>query len=312
MRICVVGDSQDLSAVYITWLAQRWGIEVIELREDTLGVDWVFAFEDINTREGCIEKTGKRYSFSELCGAFVRLNPQPGLPPELELTPEETGALIVERRSAIQYFLNLVPFPVVNRPCSGRSNGSKPYQMHLLAKAGFKVPKWIVSNEEFVVADFARVCQDGAIYKSCSGLRSQVRLLDDEVLTRLRDGTTPIIVQEYIKGQDVRVHVVKYRIFPTKVISGGVDYRFETENNEFQPTSVPSPIEDLCRNFAKTEGLTLAGFDFRVTEDEDWYCLEVNPVPTFLPYEMATGQTIGEALLDLFANAFSTPFIFDG
>jgi len=44
----------------------------------------------------------------------------------------------------------------------------------------------------------------------------------------------------------------------------------------------------------------VAGFDFRVTPDGDWYCLEMNPVPTFLPYEMATSQRIGEAILDIF------------
>ena len=47
-----------------------------------------------------------------------------------------------------------------------------------------------------------------------------------------------------------------------------------------------------------TNDLTLAGFDFRVTKDGRWYCLEVNPMPTFLPYETATGQPIGNAVLD--------------
>ena len=42
----------------------------------------------------------------------------------------------------------------------------------------------------------------------------------------------------------------------------------------------------------------LAGFDFRCAPDGVWYCLEVNPVPTFLPYEAATGVPIADAVLD--------------
>jgi glutathione synthase/RimK-type ligase-like ATP-grasp enzyme len=174
--------------------------------------------------------------------------------------------------------------------------------MHLLARAGFRVPKWIASNDRQVVEEFSRQCPQGTIYKSCSGLRSKVRLLDSEVLGRMQEGTSPVVVQEYIKGYDVRVHVVRQQIFPTQVISHGIDYRFESANNEFRETTVPTRIQELCTAFAAADRLTIAGFDFRVDEQGQWYCLEVNPVPTFLSYEMATGQPIGNALLDVFAE----------
>jgi D-alanine-D-alanine ligase-like ATP-grasp enzyme len=127
-----------------------------------------------------------------------------------------------------------------------------------------------------------------------------VRLLNDDVLERLREGTCPVIVQEYIRGREVRVHVVKRHIFATEVISDGIDYRFEGQHNEFRTTSVPKAIRELCSDFAEAEGLTIAGFDFRIGKNGTWYYLEMNPVPTFLPYEIATGQPIGEALLDIF------------
>ena len=44
--------------------------------------------------------------------------------------------------------------------------------------------------------------------------------------------------------------------------------------------------------------LSLSGFDFRRTDDDVWWCLEMNPVPTFLPYEASTGHPIGDAILD--------------
>lgn len=303
MRMCIVGDPQDLSAAYIGWLARRRDIETLELPENALGVEWSYAFDDFRPSQGYIEVAGAHHEFDELSGAFVRLNPQPDVPPGLGLSLQERGALVIERRNAIQYLLNSLPFAVANRPYAGRSNGSKPFQMRLLTKAGFEVPRWVATNEEAVVKRFARTCADGVVYKACSGLRSRVRLLDEQVLCRLREGTSPIVVQEYIRGRDVRVHTVAHRAFATEAISHGVDYRFEGDGNEFRPTSVPRSIENLCFQVAASEGLTLAGFDFRVSEEGCWYCLEVNPVPTFLPYEMATGQPIGDTLLGLLSGA---------
>ena len=63
-----------------------------------------------------------------------------------------------------------------------------------------------------------------------------------------------------------------------------------------------------CISFAAREGLLLAGFDFRVDETTGtWSCLEMNPVPTFLPYEASTGQRIGDAVIDLLAPDSEAP-----
>jgi len=130
-----------------------------------------------------------------------------------------------------------------------------------------------------------------------------VRQVDDELMQRLKEGTTPIVVQEFIAGREVRVHTVLDLNFATEVISSDIDYRFQNEGNHYRATSLPDAITALCRKVAASEGLTIGGFDFRVTRGGQWYCLEVNPVPTFLPYEMSTGQPIGNAVLDAFSDS---------
>jgi glutathione synthase/RimK-type ligase-like ATP-grasp enzyme len=301
ITICIVGDLQDLSAAYISWLAARAGVEVLPLSEDKLGIEWTFGFFETDARQGTVSVGGKKYSFSDLDGAFVRFNPRPSIPPSLDLSVEEEGVFISERRTGIAHFLSCLPCIVANRPTSGRSNGSKAYQMQLLSELGFAVPDWMLCNEQTYAKDFLN--QYGkVIYKSCSGLRSRVRLVDENFLARLQDGTCPAIIQPYIEGRDVRIHVVGKRVFSTEVISTRVDYRFDSRGNEFRATMAPSNIEELCRKFSDLEDLILSGFDFRVTPEGHWYCLEANPVPTFLPYEMETGQPIGKAILDLFIN----------
>ncbi len=303
MNILIVGDTEDLTAAYVGWRARKRGWRALKLREDQLGESWSIDFDDSDPWAGRLEVGARGFALSEIDGAYVRLCPEPGMPLGVELEPAEQAAFVIERRHALQHWLNNVPFEVANRPFAGRSNGSKPYQMRLLRRAGFRVPKWLVTNQFHALSRFEEGCAEGAIYKSISGLRSRVRRIDEALRKRLCDGTVPVIAQEYIAGRDVRVHVVNGEAHATAVKSSGIDYRFETDGNEFVATKAPRDLIERCHRVAAAEGLLIAGFDFRVTADGQWYCLEVNPVPTFLPYEMATGQRIADAILDRFAAA---------
>ena len=135
--------------------------------------------------------------------------------------------------------------------------------------------------------------------KATSGLRSHVRMVGNEYVDRLRLGTTPSVIQRYIAGYEARVHVVGDWVFGSRVDAAAVDYRFDEAPVRYQPVDIPPAIASLCREAARSERLELAGLDFRVSADDRWWCLEMNPVPTFLPYEAATGQPIGDAVIDL-------------
>jgi glutathione synthase/RimK-type ligase-like ATP-grasp enzyme len=113
-------------------------------------------------------------------------------------------------------------------------------------------------------------------------------------------------VQEYVPGSDVRVHTVGRAAFASEVTGGGVDYRFEHQGARYASVSVPERLVDLCCDFAAAAGLVLAGFDFRVTPDRQWLCLEMNPVPSFLSYEFSSGLPIGAAVVDALTSAWCT------
>jgi glutathione synthase/RimK-type ligase-like ATP-grasp enzyme len=273
-------------------------LEVVELDEGSIGRDWQAQFASDTPSSGLLQVQGRTIPFAGLAGAYVRMNPEPALPDGVRLAPAQELSFKSERRSGLHLLLETLPCPVANRPSTGRVNGSKPAQMVLLEAAGFAVPQWMVSNDILAVEQFAASHRQGVIYKACSGLRARVRKLDDELRERLRDGTSPVLVQQYIAGRDVRVHMVGQDAFPTQATGGaGVDYRFESEGVEYEATTLPPDIHRLCLEVMQSEGLLIGGFDFRVTDDGDWYCLEVNPVPTFLPYEMSTGQPIAMSLI---------------
>jgi glutathione synthase/RimK-type ligase-like ATP-grasp enzyme len=302
--IGIVGNPEELCATYVAWAARQLGCEVVELPENELGVRWSYSFDDRQPELGELTLDGRRIAFSAFAGLFVRLFHQPRLPSVVgDVAPEREALFIVERRAGLQQFLASFPRVVINPPSAGRSNASKPFQMRVLAQAGFRVPRWLASNDREAVAAFLAELPAGAVYKSCSGLRSRVRRADAALLDKLA-ASTPVIVQEYIAGRDVRVHTVLDggaggRVFPTEVRSkAGVDYRWDPGEHDFAACEMSDELAQLCLRVARDEGLVLAGFDFRVGDDGAWHCLEVNPVPTFITYQAATRQEIGEAVVE--------------
>lgn len=295
MLLCLVGDDEDLSVAYVGWLAEQRGAEVLTLREDRFGLDWTFRHDggDVSLDIG-----DRRLRGRDVDGMFVRLNPQPAVPDELGLESEAESLYVIERRHALHWLLDHAELPVMNRPSAGRSNGSKPYQMRLLGNAGFLVPRWVVTNQPHVTEEFVADCPEGVVYKACSGLRSRVRYVDRQLLERQRIGTSPVVLQAYVPGTDARLHVVGGRVFATEIAGDGVDYRFDGDGHAFRPMEPPAAVAQRCVTLTEEEGLLLAGFDFRIDPAGTWWCLEGNPVPTFLPYEAGSGNPLGDGIID--------------
>jgi glutathione synthase/RimK-type ligase-like ATP-grasp enzyme len=311
--IWLVGDPNDLSGAYLAWLARRRSVEVLELAEDRLGLDWSFELREdlspVRTPGVRVAVGGNEVDLRDVSGAVVRLNPDPKPPVTLEAITEEqlTAVLAPERRSGLQHLLDAVSFPVANRPSCGRSNAAKPSHMRRLAAAGFALPEWIVSNDVTRASSFVSSLPCGAIVKATSGLRSHVRRWTPETAAAFAAGTAPHVIQRYVPGSDVRVHVVGDAVFSTRIHTDATDYRFDEPDTRYESCNVPAEIAALSVAHARDEGLLIAGLDFRTDDDGRWWCLEMNPVPTFLPYEAGAGQPIGDALIDILAPGTTSP-----
>jgi glutathione synthase/RimK-type ligase-like ATP-grasp enzyme len=201
--------------------------------------------------------------------------------------------------NALCNWLETTPALVVNVPSAMASNGSKPYQAQLIAALGLQVPATLVTTD----ADAVRAFRDrhGAlIYKSVSGVRSIVSRLSDDKLDRLDlVRWCPTQFQEYIAGDDYRVHVVGEEVFACRIASQVDDYRYAARQGgqaELTACMLPADLADTCCRLAGALDLAVAGIDLRLDPERGWYCFEVNPSPAFTYFEDATGQEIGEAV----------------
>ena len=200
---------------------------------------------------------------------------------------------------------DVAPGMVVNRPSAMSSNWAKPLQSELIRSHGFAVPATLVTTtpddaREFVAEHRHVIC------KSVSGHRSVVSRVQADDLDRIADvSTCPTQFQEYVPGVDWRVHVVGDAVYPCEVHCAADDYRAAHaagEHVEINDATLPPSIETRCRTLARELDLPLAGIDLRRTDDDAWYCFEVNTAPAFTWFERATGQPIAAAVAQLLAD----------
>lgn len=221
------------------------------------------------------------------------------------MTDGDPAALPDEVTSALTEWLDYAPCLVVNRPRTMRSNGSKPFQLQLIAASGFTVPETLVTNEPDEVHGFLER-HGRVVYKSISGIRSIVRELDADAATRMdRIRHLPTQFQEYVPGVDVRVHVVGSALFATEIVGDVIDYRYaHLDGREvvLRPTDLPDEVAERCLGTAADLDLPLCGIDLRRRPDGGYVCLEVNPMPAYSYFEANTGQAIAAALVQVLAQ----------
>lgn len=283
--ILVWGSMNDSPVASVLTALRARAASVIHFDDDalgTIGFDFVLG----PSPTGWIDVRGRRIEVSEIQGIYLR----PGEPERGD--PARTA-------QALLALASVLPRVVLNRPAAGQSNHAKPYQLGLIAQAGFDIPATLVTTDPAVARSFLR--EHGRIaYKSLSGIRSIVGRLDSGDEARLDDVRSgPVQLQAWVDGVDVRVHVVGEQCFACAVQSPATDYRYASaqgETVELSEIDLPDPIGRRIVALAHGMGLRLAGVDLRRTPDGSWICFEVNPSPGFTWYEDATGHPIAAAI----------------
>ena len=204
----------------------------------------------------------------------------------------------------ISAWAEYTPALVVSRPSSEGTNQSKLYQAAEIRAAGFLTPESLVSTDPAAIREF-RACHGRLIYKSMSSVRSIVRELAAADLDLGANPLGPTLFQQFIEGQNVRVHVVGPECFACAIETTGADYRYAP--SQMASRTLPSTIAERCVALSRRLGLTLAGLDLIRTPAGDWYCLEVNPNPAFMSFP--AGDQVARALAHVLLKKGTDAFI---
>jgi glutathione synthase/RimK-type ligase-like ATP-grasp enzyme len=230
-------------------------------------------------------------------GVYVRLIDLQDLPETGWRNSQEEVKRNTLVHQALLDWLAVTSCRVMNRPADMASNFSKPYQAQLIAAAGFAIPATLVSNNPRHVVQF-KANYPNVIYKSTSSVRSIVHKLSEspgQDFEKVRN--LPTQFQEFIPGEDIRVHVVGQKIFATNITSPEVDYRY-SHNSHLEAIDIDSQTKTRCLELVERLNLPLCGIDFKRDSSGELVCLEVNPSPGFSFYQEQTGQDIAGAIVE--------------
>lgn len=306
--ILLWGVSGDAPLAEVHVALKRLGQKVLFFDQRDV-LDTELTLQTAGRIEGTLRVGLRSADLADIRAIYMRLYSLEQLPGLCDLersSPEFAHANAII--DALLAWTEVAPILVVNRTSAMASNGSKPYQMRLIREHGFAVPDTIVTTDQEAVRRF----QDRhgrVIYKSISGVRSIVAQLTpdhSERLSLLR--WCPTQFQQYIPGNDYRVHVVGHDIFACEITSGADDYRYARQvgsTTAIRSHQLPADIADRCRRATFALGLEVSGLDLRQHPNGSWYCFEINPSPAFTYYQDATDQPIDMAIAQLLASGRS-------
>jgi glutathione synthase/RimK-type ligase-like ATP-grasp enzyme len=109
--------------------------------------------------------------------------------------------------------------------------------------------------------------------------------------------SAPVLFQEYIEGDNVRVYAIGDRIISSGIIrSEELDYRGSEESIE--KIKLPGAVARICLKAMKLCGMQFTGMDLKIKPDGEFIFIECNPSPMFIGFQAYTGDPIDEYLAD--------------
>ncbi|MFH9587108.1 ATP-grasp ribosomal peptide maturase [Streptomyces luteogriseus] len=195
----------------------------------------------------------------------------------------------------------------VNHPHRIGDAEFKPSGLAAAAAAGFPLPPTVITSDPDAARAFIRQYAP-VIYKplsaplyridgvSCTVEVAEVGAVDiDEAVS----GTAHLFQQRIEKTADVRVTVIRDRVFPVRIDSDLLDWRTDYSRLRYSVVSPPPGIVDALHAYLARFGLVFGAFDFAIDREGQWWFLECNPSGQWYWLEPETGLPMLEAMADL-------------
>lgn len=202
-------------------------------------------------------------------------------------------------------FVDIWPGRVICAPNKQTNNESKLYQLNSSLRNASRPYKRMSIGQSYVLKGnkaFDKLPKDKSyIVKSLSGIRSIV--VDDKEFKTWNQSNInnlPVLIQEKVSGNDLRVHVVNGNIYAKLSLNKSeVDYRYD--DNFFSLIDyheISDDVKQFCIDVTKHEDNSFMGIDFIQTK-KGYVVLEANPSPGWSAYHECNGIENDSFIKDL-------------
>ena len=174
----------------------------------------------------------------------------------------------------------------VNNPKSTYNAETKPYQLKIAKKIGFKIPNTLITNSVPPKETFSEKIVVKTLYPAIFNLGDKesfiyTNIINYDELSNSDLSCSPLIIQDaLIPKIDIRVTVVNNVLFAVSIKQNNkgidTDWRLEKENLEYEIIELPSKIKNMCINLLRELELSFGCIDLLIHKD-DYYFIEINP-----------------------------------
>lgn len=305
-----IDPHSDLMVLHL----ERRGIKPVRFHPQSLGTEdrLTVKYQTRGGWEWHLEGPGGRVSSREIGSIWYRRtmfsrNPQ--------LTEEEAEFSLAETRHAVMGAFRMTETFWVSHPDALHAAESKPLQLKLAGKAGFNIPRTLITDDAEEFLAFYHELDGRVVYKTLTqsplagpepkGVYTNI--VKKEHLDRLETITAnPCIFQEQLpKTFDLRVTVIGEKVFAVEIHSQDdtrsmTDWRRGSSTElKHVPHNLPQGIERSCHALLKLLDIRFGAIDLVMTPDGKYVFLEINPSGQFAWIEGLTGLPLVETLADL-------------
>ena len=301
MNILILGNSEDAHAAHLKNALTQAGATVdyldTRLFPTKLRMSW-----QPNTQVGCLTLPGgRKLNLQDIYSVFWR-NFSGIFVPSLKDSNQQRIAFN-DAVSTLRSLMQACPAHWVNSWQAYQFHKEKPLQLSKADQIGVTIPTSLVSNDPQQVIEFAQ-SQKRVIFKPVyGGAHAQFVTeshLDPKRLS-LALSLSPVTIQEYIPGTNIRSYVIGESVYSAEIRSNSLDFREDLEA-ELIPVELPEYVQQQCIAITNAMLLEWTAIDWRLSPQGEYVFLEANPSPMFLHFEHQTNFPITQQLVKLLMN----------
>lgn len=297
-RILILGNASDAHAAHMKQALELTGAQVFYWDTANFPAHMHLSWQPHSQVGKLVLECGHQLSFDSIKSVYWRQLSNIKVPPISDA--HQRCIAINDSHSTLRTCLNAIPARWVNSWEAYQFHREKPRQLATVHRLGISIPDTLVSNDADVIKHFVEL-HPRCIFKPVYGgahtqFVQQKHLISERMNLALQ--TSPITIQEYIAGTNIRSYVVGSIVFSAEIRSPNIDFRSDTDA-QIHPLQLPKGIESKCLEIARQLNLLWTAIDWRLTPEGRYVFLEANPSPMFIHFEAVTKFPITRELMGL-------------
>lgn len=298
MNILVLGNSSDAHAAHMKDALTSAGATVDYLDTRLFPTQLRMSWQPDTEVGHLILPSGDKWDLQDIKSVFWRNFSGVDVPS----LKDSYQQYIAQRdaMSALRSLIQACPARWVNSWQAYQFHQEKPLQLRKVNQIGVTLPATLITNDPEQAIAFVKQ-NEKAIFKPIYGGAHTQFVTETHLEPKrlnLAFKVSPITLQEYIPGTNIRTYVIGSSVYAAEIKSQALDFR-EDLQAELIPIELPEFVQQQCLAITKALVLEWTAIDWRLKPTGEYVFLEANPSPMFLHFERQTGFPITQKLIKL-------------